>query len=206
MNLLMVFINLLTTTMFRLIAFSAIVSIASAQCTDNLFFEKNQITQYTRFSKSRGYSKTSVPALDWVEDLQKNDFGTHIYDQIIKKDDILMLFAYKSPLGLHIYKLCHGIPDKVTGPIIQNPENLRGYHFQMNDEHRLKKHLVDYDFTLFGEDESALRREIVEDRAQIVREKERIMNEKWNEKSIVEKFYHYFWILLLISFILGLMR
>ena len=206
MNLLMVFINLLTTTMFRLIAFTAIVSISSAQCTDNLFFEKNQITQYTRFSKSRGYSKTSVPALDWVEDLQKNDFGTHIYDQMIKKDDILMLFAYKSPLGLHIYKLCHGIPDKVTGPIMQNPENLRGYHFQMNDEHRLKKHLVDYDFTIFGADESALRREIIEDRAQIVREKERLMEEKWNEKSIVEKFYHYFWIFLIISFILGLLR
>ena len=202
----MVFINLLTITMFRLIAFTTIVSISSAQCTDNLFFEKNQITQYTRFSKSRGYSKTSVPALDWVEDLQKNDFGEHIYDQMIKKDDILMLFAYKSPLGLHIYKLCHGIPDKVTGPILQNPENLRGYHFKMNDEHRLKKHLVDYDFTIFGADESALRREIVEDRAQIVREKERLMEEKWNEKSIVEKFYHYFWILLIISFILGLLR
>ena len=192
--------------MFRLLAYSTLISIVCAQCTDKLFFEKNQISEYTRLSRSRGYTKTSVPALDWVEDLEKNAFGKHVYDQIITKDDILMLFAYKSSLGLHVYKICHGVPDQVTGPLLQSPENLRGYHFQMNDEHRLKKHLVDYDFTLFGEDESALRREIIEDRAQVVRERARIREEKWAETSFTRKLFHYFWVFLIIAFLCGFAR
>ena len=192
--------------MFRFLTLTAVISFVGAQCTDNLFFEKNQINQYTRYSRSRGYTRSSVPALDWVLDLEKNNFGEHLYDQIVRKQDVLMLFAYKSSLGLHVYRVCHSIPDQITGPLLQNHENLMGYHFQMNDEHRLKKHLVDYDFTLFGEDESALRREIVEDRAEVIRERERLREEKWAETSLARKFIHYFWVALIVAFICGIGR
>lgn len=192
--------------MFRLLSFSTLLSIVCAQCTDKLFFEKNQICEYTRLSRSRGYTKTSVPALDWVQDLEKNAFGKHVYDEIIKKDDILMLFAYKSSLGLHVYKVCRGVPEEVTGPLLQNSEIARGYHFQMNDEHRLKKHLVDYGFSLFGEDESALRREILENRAEAVRERERVREEKWAETTLTRKLFQYLWVFLIIAFLCGFGR
>ena len=59
--------------MLGFIAFTAVISFVSAQCSDKLFFEKNQISQYTRYSHTRVHTKSSVPALDWVMDLQKND-------------------------------------------------------------------------------------------------------------------------------------
>ena len=192
--------------MFRFLTITAVISFVSAQCSDKLFFEKNQINQYTRYSRSRGHTISSVPALDWVMDLEKNAFGKHLYDEIIRKDDILMLFAYKSSLGLHVYKVCRSVPEKVTGPLLQNSENAMGYHFQMNDEHRLKKHLVNYDFTLFGEDESALRREIVADRQQIRRENQLLREKRWNDTSLARKFIHYFWVFLIVAFICGIGR
>ena len=192
--------------MFRFLTITAVISFVSAQCSDKLFFEKNQINQYTRYSRSRGHTRSSIPALDWVMDLEKNAFGKHVYDEIIRKDDILMLFAYKSSLGLHVYKVCRSVPEKVTGPLLQNSENAMGYHFQMNDEHRLKKHLVDYDFTLFGEDEAALRREIVKDRAEVVRQRRRVREEKWAQTTFIRKLFHYFWVFIIVAFICGIGR
>ena len=181
--------------MFRLLAITAIISFVSAHCSDKLFFEKNQISQYTRYSRTREHTRSSVPALDWVIDLQKNDFGTHIYDSIIRKDDVFMLFAYKSSIGLYVYRVCPSIPDKITGPL-QNHEHLMGYHFQMNDEHRLKKHFVDFDFKLFSEDESALRREIVEDRREIL-----MVKKQSTEGSFIRKLLRYFWVFLIASYV-----
>lgn len=192
--------------MFHFLTITAVISIVSAQCTDTLFFEKNQINQYTRYSRSRGHTSSSVPALDWVMDLEKNNFGEHLYDQIIRKQDVLMLFAYKSSLGLHVYRVCHSVPHQITGPLLQNPENLMGYHFQMNDERRLKKHLVDSDFNLFGEDESALRREIVEDRQQIRRENQLLRKKRWDDTSLTRKIIHYFWVALIVAFLCGIGR
>ena len=192
--------------MFRFLTITAVISFVSAQCSDKLFFEKNQINQYTKYSRSRGHTRSSIPALDWVMDLEKNAFGKHVYDEIIRKDDILMLFAYKSSLGLHVYKVCRSVPEKVTGPLLQNSENAMGYHFQMNDEHRLKKHLVDYDFTLFGEDEAALRREIVKDRAEVVRQRRRVREEKWAQTTFIRKLFHYFWVFIIVAFICGIGR
>ena len=59
--------------MFSLIAFTSILPFVSAYCGDDIFFEKNKITEYTKISSrsSRMRSGSLLPALEWVQDLEK---------------------------------------------------------------------------------------------------------------------------------------
>ena len=141
-------------------------------CSDKLFFEKGHVTSYRRRSRRNGYTRTSTPALDMVIDLQKNGFGTIIYNEEIGDDNVLMLHAYRSNQNLHIYRICPStkiiekgnISFNVTGPILKNHQQVMGYFITIKDLHRFNKHLADNYFHIFGEDTHALRKEIWKDR------------------------------------------
>lgn len=191
--------------MFRLLAITAIISFVSAHCSDNIFFEKNKITEYTKISSrsSRLRSKSLFPALDLIEDLEKNGFGYHNYQKGSHYvNGVFMLYAYKSELGILIYQICDNVPEKVTGPLARNVDDLMGYHFKVKDFHRLNKHLADYNFKVYGQDEKALRAEIRQDRnarnLERMRTNALLQKEKWNDKSFISKLVSYIWLPLII--------
>lgn len=186
--------------MFRLLAITAVISFVTSQCTDKLFFEKNKITEYTKISSrsSRMRSQSLFPALDLIEDLEKNGFGSHVYQKGAHYvNGVFMLYAYKSEVGILIYQICNNVPENVTGPLITNVGELMGYHFKVKDFHRLNKHLANYHFKVFGQDEKALLAEI----RQESEERRKQMNAvQWNEKSFLSKLVSYIWIPLFIMF------
>ena len=191
--------------MFSLIAFTAILPFVSAYCGDDIFFEKNKITEYTKISSrsSRMRSRSLLPALEWVQDLEKNGFGSHTYERTKPENlgGVLMLYAYKSELGLLVYHICDSEPDNVTGPLLHNVDTTQGYRFKVKDFHRLNKHFVNYNFKIFGYDEKALRAEIRQDRMDRILENRRLKAVMWDEKSLLSKLVSTFWVPFIIMII-----
>ena len=179
-------------------------------CSDVFFLEKNQISHYLRYSRSRGETHVSTPALNFVLDLQKNGFGEIIYDSD-GVDGNIMLYAYKSSQNLHIYRICSKHMDKslMVGPILSESEKIHliGYKISINNIYRLDKHLADNNFKLFGNDADALRTEVnkerVERRRNKLLERVRMRAEEWEKRTFLSKAFNYvvylMWGLIIIS-------
>ena len=179
-------------------------------CSDVFFLEKNQISHYVRYSRSRGETHVSTPALNFALDLQKNGFGKIIYDSDPIADNI-MLYAYRSSQNLHIYRICSKDMDEslMVGPILSDSEknHLIGYKISINDINRLDKHLADNSFKLFGNDADVLRAEVNKERAERRRnkllERVRMRAEEWEKRTFLSKAFNYLvylmWGLIIIS-------
>jgi len=190
--------------MFSLIAFTASLPFVTAYCSDSILFEKNKITEYTKISSrsSRMHSESLLPALEWVEDLEKNGFGTHTYERLsVDANGVFMLYAYKPKLGILAYHICDSVPENITGPLLYSTHAPQGYRFKVNDFHRLNKHFVNYNFKVFGQDETALRDEIREDRKDRILENRRLRARMWEERGFLSKFVSTFWVPLVIILI-----
>ena len=192
--------------MFALLSILSIVIFPTLGCSDVFFLEKNQITKYVRYSRYRGGTHISTPALDLGIDLEKNGFGKMIYNDKININDVFMLYAYKSSQNLHIYRICpENINEElIIGPIVSDTKIFVGYKIDINDTKRFDKHLADNNFNLFGKDVNALKKEIADERyeqrkKQIAEQRE--LNEmEWKKKTFIYKISYYFgyFVLLLI--------
>lgn len=133
--------------------FINILPMLNLGCGDVLFFEKNANIIYEPSSKFNGQSKISTPALDLVIELDKKRFGNIKYDGKLTNNHSLMLYAYKSSMNLHIYKVCpNDIINNfnITGPIITNHNALIGYHMDVID-YRIAHELYIDNFAMFGD-------------------------------------------------------
>lgn len=133
-----------------------LLAVATLGCGDELYFERNTLSKYTPFrGKSTGSGRTdiSTPALDLIVELEKKGFGSIKYDGELDNTDVLMLYAYKSSLNLHIYKVCSSKTIQnynITGPIIKNHQMMHGYHIDVVD-FRLARYLYSDSFVIFGD-------------------------------------------------------
>jgi hypothetical protein len=179
-------------------------------CSDVFILEKNQISNYVRYSRSRGETHVSTPALNFALDLQKNGFGKILYGSD-RVDGNLMLYAYKSSQNLHIYRICSNSMDEslMVGPILSGFEKIHlvGYKISINDINRLDKLLADNNFKLFGNDADALRVEVANERTERRRnkllERVRMRAEEWEKRTFLSKAFNYvvylMWGLIIIS-------
>lgn len=216
-----------------MIALLSLLSIAGSRelhlpkmgCSDVFFLEKNQISNYVRYSKSHGVTHISTPALNFALDLEKNGFGKMIYDSDLlyrsygrgileETTTAIMLYGYKSSKNLHIYRICSKGMDEslMVGPFLSDAEkfHLIGYKINITDINRLNKHLADKDFKLFGNDANALRAELAIERMDRHKnellERVRARAEEWEKKSFISKVFNYWWMMLTVLFIISLFR
>lgn len=122
-------------------------------CGDVLFFEKNAIIKYNGGKFSNKNSEMATSALDLLIELDKKRFGNIKYEGKLTNNHSLMLYAYKSSMNLHIYKVCsNDIINNfdITGPIITNHQAIIGYHMDVID-YRIAYKLYLDNFVIFGD-------------------------------------------------------
>ena len=183
------------------------IAVSPAQgCSDVFFLEKNQISNYVRYSRSHGVTHISTPALNFVLDLEKNGFGKTIYSDDLEPSKVFMLYSYKSSQNLHIYRICEKDMDDdlIIGPVVKDTSKLVGYKIDINDIHRFNKHLADTNFNMFGIDADALRAEISKERENQILEQRQKHVEDWEKKSFLSKFNYYLTFMFYVFIIMAL--
>ena len=192
--------------MIALLSLLSVAVFPAQGCSDVFFLEKNQISNFVRYSRSRGATHVSTPALNFVLDLEKNGFGKTIYSDDLEASKVFMLYAYKSSQNLHIYRICEKDMDVslIIGPIVKDTTKFVGYKIDINDIHRFDKHLADTNFNMFGNDVDALKAEISKERENQILEQRQKHVEDWEKKPFLSKCSYYLTFMFYVLIVLAL--
>ena len=173
----------------------------TSNCGTEIFLQKNDFSKFTKHSKYRGTTRFVTPAINMVNLLSDNDFGTFIFDGAIDpQKEELMLHSYISREGLNIYKICKkkSIYDKY-GPIFRYDGQYKlapeGFRVNITNSEKFTRLLIKNTFKIY-ENVDSVRTKIEQEK----QEQLKILNEN---KAILPRVFLVVFIICVLNILNG---